>query len=433
MRRLLDYWKNQAGNTALVFGLAVIPLIALGGGIVDFAHRAQVRDELQNAADTAAIAAARVLQLGQLTRAEDMEAVKADAVAAADRVIDAALSNLGGAAAANVSIVVDPDTDVVQISANIDVDTAFLGVIGLDTLGATTASEVALPDPILIEISMVLDYSGSMNDSDKYTRMTDAARAFIAKVDTERGDTSLIGIVPFSEYVYTAIDAGYLRSGGGGDDDDDDDEGGGGSSGGTGTVTTCLLNRDYPYSATDAPPVSGLAGSQWPEGSASKCDDYADRNLLVRDLTNEFAELDTALSTMTPLGLTNISLAMEMGWHMMTPELPYDTARDFSDEFVRKVIILLTDGMQTVPAEGPGGGYGTDAANETTAELCQGAKDQGIRIFSIAYDVSDPTVESLLAGCADGPDSYFDPSVSEISEVFEEIYSQIAESVWVSR
>ena len=179
--------------------------------------------------------------------------------------------------------------------------------------------------------------------------------------------------------------------------------------------------------------MSGLSGSQWPEGSASKCDDYADRNLLVRDLTDDFAGLDTALSTMTPLGLTNISLAMEMGWHMMTPERPFDTARDFSDAHVRKVIILLTDGMQTVAAEGPGGNYGTDAANETTAELCDGAKGQGIRIFSIAYDVSDPTVEALLAGCADGPSSYFDPSVSEISEVFEEIYSQIAESVWVSR
>ena len=47
--------------------------------------------------------------------------------------------------------------------------------------------------------------------------------------------------------------------------------------------------------------------------------------------------------------------------------------------------------------------------------------------------MSDPAVENLLLGCANGPENYFDPSVSEISDVFEEIYSQIAESVWVSR
>jgi hypothetical protein len=136
---------------------------------------------------------------------------------------------------------------------------------------------------------------------------------------------------------------------------------------------------------------------------------------------------------MQPLGLTNIALAMEMGWQVLTPDTPFDNARDFSDPNVEKILILLTDGKQTVDASGPSGGVSTGDADETTAELCENAKAEGIRIFSIAYDVDDADVEALLLGCASGGTSYFDASVTEVSSVFEEIYSQIAESVWLSR
>jgi Flp pilus assembly protein TadG len=430
--RLRNLLRDERGNTAIIFGLAAVPLIALGGGIVDFAHRAQIRGELQSAADTAAIAAARVVQLAELGREEDQDAVNAKAVEAATRILNAALATFGGMEAAVFDV--DVGGEVISISADLDVPTSFLGVIGINQLKAKASAEVNLPDPIVVEVAMVLDYSGSMLDDDKYVRMTAAGRDFIAKVDKDRGETSQIGIVPFSEYVYTPIATSNIRDTGSGYYDHGDDGGGwGGWGGGSGTVTTCLLNRDYPYSATDQTPSSGMPASQWPQGDDTKCDEYGDANLRVRDLTDEFSGLADALSAMQPVGLTNISLGMEMGWHLLTPPSPFQTARDFSDEHVQKIIILLTDGRQTVPAMGPGGDVSTDAANETTAELCDGAKAEGIRIFSIAYDVDDPVVEALLLNCASGDQAYFDASVSEISDVFEEIYSQISESVWLSR
>jgi Mg-chelatase subunit ChlD len=355
-------------------------------------------------------------------------------VAAATNILDAALARFGGSAGTNLNVTIDGE--VIQIATQLDVDTSFLGVIGINELEANAMAEVNLPDPVVVEVAMVLDYSGSMLDSDKYIRMTTAARDFIAKVDQDRGETSKIGVVPFSEYVYTPMATSDIRDSGSGYHDHGDDGGGWGGWGGGGsgdTVTTCLLNRDYPYSTSDQPPSSGLPASQWPEGDDARCDDYGDANLRIRDLTDEFAGLSDELAAMQPVGLTNIALGMEMGWHMLTPELPFDTARDFSDENVQKILILLTDGKQTVPAMGPSGDVSTDAANETTAELCQNAKDAGLRVFSIAYDVDDPDVEALLLGCASGPSSYFDASISEISSVFEEIYSQIAESVWLSR
>jgi Flp pilus assembly protein TadG len=428
VRLLQRFCEDQRGNTAIIFGLAVIPLIALGGGIVDFANRAKARGDLQSAVDTAAIAAARVVQLGRLKEDADQDAVDAEAVAAATHFIDAALARIGGSDAANLEVEVEGEA--ISISARYGVDTSFLGVVGIHDLDASAMAEVSLPDLIRAEIALVLDYSGSMRDNDKYVRMTDAARDFIAKVEKDRGETSKIGIVPFSEYVYARMDADDIREPEESASDDDNDRQNEWRS--VGSLITCLLNRGYPYSATDQAPSSSLPASQWPEGDRDECENYADARLRVRDLTDEFEEVSSALAIMRPVGLTNISLAMEMGWHMLTPDAPFDAARDFSEPNVEKIIILLTDGMQTVPAEGPSGEISTLSADEVTAELCDSAKDAGIRIFSIAYDVEDEAVETLLRGCASGS-GYFDASVTEISGVFEEIYSQIAESVWLSR
>jgi hypothetical protein len=100
---------------------------------------------------------------------------------------------------------------------------------------------------------------------------------------------------------------------------------------------------------------------------------------------------------------------------------------------VVKVLILLTDGMQTVPAMGPDKSVSITAADATTAELCQNMSDAGIRVFTIGYDLDDPAALTLLKNCASTPGSFYDANTSDISTVFDDIYRQIAESVWLSR
>jgi Flp pilus assembly protein TadG len=420
VRRLSKFWRDQRGNTAIIFGLAAIPLLALGGGAVDFAHRHQVRAELQAAADTAALAAARILQEGQMDREEDWDVLKAKAEDTANRMLAAALAEVD--VAGTPAIDIDLAEDALTISANYDVDTNFLGLIGIETLRAGALAEVNLPDPILVEIALVLDYSGSMADNNKYVRMTSAARGFIGKVKADRSDRSKIGIVPFSEYVYATMPGRYLR----GTDIADANT----------PMTVCLLNRDYPYSATDEAPYTGNDESKWRfiESSEAQCEEYDDGGLRVRDLTSEFDELDNALAGMEPVGLTNIALATEIGWHMLSPDAPLETGRPYTDEDMQKILIVLTDGMQTVSALGPSGETSTLAADGVTAEICDGAKAAGVRIFTIAFDIDTPRIQELLSNCASGPANYFDArESSDISSVFDIIYAQIAESAWLSK
>lgn len=419
MRSLQRIWCDQRGNAAIIFGLAVIPLLALGGGAVDLAYRGKVRAELQAAADTAAIAAARTVQKSGLLRQDDEAAIRAEAEARARQLLDAAFAQYDEPKP-NADIVVS-ETGV-RIAIRSDVPTSFLGVIGINKLNASGLAEVNLPPPVRIEIAMVLDYSGSMHTNNKYVRMTNAARSFIRKVGDDRGDRSKIGIVPFSEYVYATLPGGYIR---------------GTPPHAANTPTTaCLLNRAYPYSASGEAPYAGAVDSRWPPVAATepKCQAYAAGNLVVRDLSDNFDGLDQALASMQPAGLTNIALAAEMGWLMLTPDMPFDEAGPYSDMHLQKVMILLTDGMQTVKAEGPGGETSVLEADEVTAELCQSAKDEGITIYTIAYDISDQRIEDLLLGCASDPGSYFDASqAADIAGVFDSIYAQITESVWLSR
>jgi hypothetical protein len=201
-------------------------------------------------------------------------------------------------------------------------------------------------------------------------------------------------------------------------------------------LTVCLLNRDYPYSATEEAPYTGNDASQWRfiEASEAACEQYDDGGLRVRDLTSDFDELDSALAGMEPVGLTNIALATEIGWHMLSPDAPLETARPYTDEDLQKILIVLTDGMQTVSALGPSGDTSTLAADDVTAEICENAKAAGVRIFTIAFDIDTTRIQELLSNCATDPANYFDArESSDISSVFDNIYAQISESAWLSK
>ena len=92
---------------------------------------------------------------------------------------------------------------------------------------------------------------------------------------------------------------------------------------------------------------------------------------------------------MHPVGWTNIALATEMGWHMLSPDEPFTTARDYSDSKLQKILILLTDGVQTIEAMGPTGEISIDGANQHHGGALR--QHQGVRrpVFTIAYDVDD--------------------------------------------
>ena len=90
-------------------------------------------------------------------------------------------------------------------------------------------------------------------------------------------------------------------------------------------------------------------------------------------------------------------------------------------------MVLMTDGFNTHSPNYPDH-EGTDvtAANQITAQTCANIKATGIVMYTIAFQVTDPTIKSILANCASGSDKYFDAgSIGSMQSAFATIGAKL--------
>lgn len=184
-------------------------------------------------------------------------------------------------------------------------------------------------------------------------------------------------------------------------------------------------------SITDAsiPPNEGfssnnLATHRSAENLAPACKDYYDRNLLTRPLTKDLNGLKAEITAMSPAGATNIALAFDTAWHLVSGNRPWTENANATD--TEKIAILLSDGVQTVPAHGSGNEYSISAANRNTKEICDAMKDSEVTVYTIAFGLADTFTKDLLAGCATSPSHFFTP---EAGESLETTFLEIARSL----
>ncbi|WP_029030367.1 pilus assembly protein TadG-related protein [Salinarimonas rosea] len=148
-RRLAD----EAGSVAIVFSLAVVPMLAAAGLAVDATSWYAARSSLQAAADTAAIAAAREMRLAN-TPADQLEA-------GAETAARAALATRGfDAAAARVDATVDSRTHSVRIDIGSPLERVFSRIVtdAFAQVVVTATAKLSGSAPICV---VALDPTGS--------------------------------------------------------------------------------------------------------------------------------------------------------------------------------------------------------------------------------------------------------------------------------
>lgn len=180
--------KDESG-TLIFFGVYVFVILLMFGGIgIDLMRVERDRAELQYTLDRAVLAAA------------DLDQTLDPADVVADYFEKAGLSEYLG------SVVVDQGLSFREVSASAaaDVKTQFMHMTGRDTLLAPAAS-TAEERIGGVEISMVLDVSGSMNSNNRLPNLKIAARDFVDQMvdNTEDGKLS-ISIIPYATQVATS-------------------------------------------------------------------------------------------------------------------------------------------------------------------------------------------------------------------------------------
>ncbi|WP_181704722.1 TadE/TadG family type IV pilus assembly protein [Chthonobacter rhizosphaerae] len=190
------------------------------------------------------------------------------------------------------------------------------------------------------------------------------------------------------------------------------------------------------YNGT-TPKTALVAGTRY--GPNMMCDSAA-----IQPLTSDTAVIDAAIGGMTAYGGTNITEGLAWGWRAISPGEPFTEGKLYDAKGVRKVIVLMTDGENTLNAQtninrSTYSAYGyvaegrlgittgttsviQDKMDARLATLCGGVKAAGIEVYTITYDVSDTATRTLMGACASSTGHAYFPSASDsLTAVFEAI------------
>lgn len=491
--RINCFQKDQNG-TVTIFGLFILVMMLIVSGMaIDIVRHEQKRVRIQTTLDRAVLAAA---DLGQLN---SPEAVVQD-------YIDKA--NLG-----SVTVTIPPATDEldlrrVQVKATQQSDSMFLNMVGIPSM-AVNASSQAEEKVTNIEISLVLDISGSMRfassaGNTKIFHLRNAAEDFVDLVLTgPSASTSTINLVPYAgqvnpgPFLFDAV--GGVRQH---------------------RYSSCIQLEDADFLGSGLPTVSTTQVAhfmQWPIAPAfmqwgwcpsedasiivasNNHTELVDqiRNMPLHDGTGTHAGMKWGLALLDPtsndeiraMNGQSLSLVGETyddpdeipsGLPSLTSSYTYpanlvldafeDRPAAWGSADTSKFIVLMTDGNITPQYTPKFRGYSDDDAdvadNEPDADnvdgihydyenaqveaqnqdgslkstllttraqnvdnfkrVCDQARAEGIKVFTIAYEVADTSqAAGEMRYCATTDSDYHNVSGLDISKAFEAIAREI--------
>ncbi|MGB9140916.1 MAG: pilus assembly protein TadG-related protein, partial [Aestuariivirga sp.] len=248
------FGTSQKGSIAVFFAISAVPLFLAAGTAIDYVRYFNDTTQLQAALDAAALAAASTREATDAQRLDLAEATF--------------VMNLedGSLSATDVTRSFDIKDDTVVAAATMDMPTSLMQLAGFESLKLSLKAEVAVPADKKAEIALVLDYSGSMNDTIaggvKYVAMKNAAKDLISDLEAANPAKVKFALVPFSHHVYGTFSKSHILG-----------------QSGSGSWTGCTQDRKYPYNLTDATPISSDSNTKWgqpqaPVHASSGCSGY---------------------------------------------------------------------------------------------------------------------------------------------------------------
>jgi Flp pilus assembly protein TadG len=171
-RSITGFGRSDEGNIAILFGIAVIPIISFVGAAVDYTRANSARSAMQAALDSTALMLGKDLTEGTINTSQI--STKADAY------FRALFTNLE---TKSISITAtytqnSGSGSTVLVNGQGAIDTGFMRVVGFPTMDFKTSSTSAWGN-VRMRVAMVLDVTGSMASSGKMPAMQTAAKALV--------------------------------------------------------------------------------------------------------------------------------------------------------------------------------------------------------------------------------------------------------------
>ncbi len=411
MRRLIDgFRRDRSGGVAVIMALTMLPLTFLAGAGIDYARGAEIRAKLQTATDAAVLA---------VIREAPVLATDADFRSRARALFDASFPAQAGVTVTRF-MPVRAGTQV-TVSATAQVDMTLGRLMHAGPLEVSGTSQ-AMSGGKSVEIALVLDNTGSMNSSGKLPALKQAAKDFLSYLDkvVVTRDSAKVALVPFSTQVNlgTAVtDAAWLSY----------------TTIGSVTEATwkgCITDRDQPYDV-QVPNAEPDRGDAYPADKCASMSSGKPTLTPVRPLSTDYPGLAAAIDSMSAGGDTNVTIGVAWGMEALTPYGPLSTATSLTDDRVSKIMIVLTDGMNTdnrwdgVCTGKWWFGRSSDCIDARTLAACTAAKEAGITIYTVR--VIDGNT-NMLKSCASKDGFFYNVvTANDLRPAFQSIGSSIAQ------
>lgn len=416
LRQLWSGPRSRAGNVAIIFSIAIVPIVGGIGAALDYSMANSNRTSMQKALDSTALALAKLMPLSQAQL--DQKGWEIFSANVGTLKVNMPQSGL---------VITTPTIGKINLVATGQYTPQISGFMGVNTFPVSVNTEVQWGMKKL-ELALALDNTGSMSSSNKMTELKKAAKNLLSTLQVSvltPGDVK-IAIIPFHKEVRVDTstynhNSSWLKW----DDWDNENQtcsgGGWGWGGGWGggsctannhnTWNGCIMDRDQTNDASDVNPTS--SSTRFP---AKQCS-YSLATMMP--LTYDWTALNNKIDSMNPDGNTNVSIGLQWAWHALTPGEPLTQAAAPNSE-LNKYIILMTDGENTQNRWTTS----TNSIDARTAATCTAIKAAGIQIYTIRVIDGDA---NLLRNCATDPSMYYDvQNASQLTSVFNSIGATLA-------
>lgn len=473
---LNSFAKARSGSVATFFALSLVGIIGVAGLATDYSRAASSKAALAAAADSAALAGARLAG----TPAQREAVARATFKANADKI-----PGIKNVSMTPTNVLKDNSNYGYKVAASGEIDTYLAKMFG-DEMRFETLAEAIGAIRSHTEVALVLDTTYSMTGW-KINTLKQAAAKMVDELQPLAPEPQYlkIGIVPFSQYVNVGL--GYRNQSWLNVPSDWTEtvtpscyqvpkQVG----------TTNCRTENYPAQPPVAPgtcyndgvPYSCGGWGGAPAYSANVCDpvydgtvnycppsykiqhkwngcvgsrayplnirdsDYHNRIPGLMDIScgTEMLDLSTNATTvkqrianLTPNGETYIPSGLVWGWRMLSPQAPLAARVNTPASITRKFIVLMTDGLNTKSPNYPGhdgsdGALSNDLVKQTCAAIAADSANK-ITVFTVAFDVTDANIKSILNTCAKNTGGkFFDAqNATDFLTAFSNISTTIAE------
>ena len=456
---MLRYFlRNNDGNIGLIFMIVIGPLLLLTGLSIDFLRAARARVAVQQAVDAASMIAA--------------QAAIADPTIQEYKLVALARLAFAESIGRSPTILAQPgDLSVsdgaYQFQASATIQSGFLSIIGQTTLDVGKTSVANVDTSGELEIVLVLDNTGSMKGQ-KLIDLKSAAQTMVDTLLLPGRDNVRISVVPFSEYVnvgipnrnkpwidvlddYTTTNSGCVDTYPNKTYSNCTIQTQSCTS--DGNSSSCDNNVCDTDNGTAVQVCNQIITHNWAGcvGSRDDPDDQLDDNYTTKipglfhvtcpstitPLSNNKSDVTDAIDNLVATGNTYIPTGLAWGWRALSEAAPFDQGKSMTDLLANKgekVLILMTDGENTLSASYPlHDGTDETQSDDLTQELCTNIKDDQVKIYTIAFQVTDSSTKTMLETCASEVEYYSDPTTAmQLTETFKGIANKYS-PIWFSR